>query len=307
MLAFDSIALFNKSKVYIDRALSYEHHSDLESFQLWCSLSLELLGKSVLSNIHPALVADPSNLPSLLAACGVGTTPERRSIAFKTVFERLPHVCKQFRNEDALFCLQMAARRNEELHSGNLPFVGMRETAWVPQFWKVSKALLEALNKTLEDWVSQIQANSANAWIASEKTATTVEGKLKQAQGRFIAAYVTIAEQEKIRSETSFNSTVYLPLFGRAVDSFQGQLCPSCRCEGAVGGEEWSQSVATNAVVGKPWMEVVDTDYISTEFRCLVCGLRLDGREELSLAQLEEHFTVTDIREPEYEADYGND
>src|SRR4051812_8947329 len=137
MESFDHTALLEKSKVFIDRAIVCERANDQSGFQLWCSLSMELLGKAVLAQVHPALVADPTHIASLLAACGVANSPDRKSVTFKTVFERLTHVCKSFRHEDKEFCMLMADRRNEELHSGRLAYAGIRQLAWVPKFWNV--------------------------------------------------------------------------------------------------------------------------------------------------------------------------
>jgi hypothetical protein len=74
-----------------------------------------------------------------------------------------------------------------------------------------------------------------------------------------------------------------------------------------VGGEEWSQSVSTNVIEGEPWLEVVNKHYISTQFECSVCGLKLDTREQLAHAHIPETFIETEVREPDYGPDYGND
>ncbi|HWK32608.1 MAG TPA: hypothetical protein VNR51_02870, partial [Hyphomicrobium sp.] len=58
-IAISGDALHAKSKVYIGRALARKAHGDLEEYQLWSSLALELLGKAALARKHPSLVVDP--------------------------------------------------------------------------------------------------------------------------------------------------------------------------------------------------------------------------------------------------------
>lgn len=130
--AFNPESLFNKSKVYIDRATRARDDGDDSSFHLWGAIALELLGKSALANIHPALVADPSDLNSLLAACGVPSGKHLRSIAAKTLFERLRTVFNEFDRAACDQCMKMMNRRNAELHSGQAPIVGLDPRAWIP-------------------------------------------------------------------------------------------------------------------------------------------------------------------------------
>jgi len=48
-IAIDGNALHSKSKVYIGRALARKGAGDLDEYQLWASLALELLGKAALA------------------------------------------------------------------------------------------------------------------------------------------------------------------------------------------------------------------------------------------------------------------
>lgn len=54
---WDSTLLYNKAKLYAERAHSEPVESAL--FALWMSLALELLARAALSRIHPVLLADP--------------------------------------------------------------------------------------------------------------------------------------------------------------------------------------------------------------------------------------------------------
>jgi hypothetical protein len=87
--ALERDALYAKSQVYIYRGLRSQADGDIEEYQLWASLALELLGKSALAKVHPALVADPTHYESLFAACGRQLSPDIKTISAKTLFQRL--------------------------------------------------------------------------------------------------------------------------------------------------------------------------------------------------------------------------
>ena len=80
MATFERDALFTKSIVFIKRALAHRDDSRPDEFQLWAALALELLGKSALAAIHPALIAihKTRTLCSPRAAV-LSARPKRRS------------------------------------------------------------------------------------------------------------------------------------------------------------------------------------------------------------------------------------
>ena len=224
------------------------------------------------------------------------------------MFERLRHVTPNFLNEDKDFCMEMANRRNAELHSGALPFVGMRAGVWVPRFWRVCRNLLEAQGKTLADWVGVEGATRADSAIKIVRTAEVVEAKLRTAAEKLQEYYPSEEAKRLVRTTTRFVNTSWQRLFGRIVaDVFCLHQCPVCKCEAAISGERWHEDHSVIERIDEPWMDYVETTYITSAFRCTVCQLRLDGREELDLAEFEKEFVLTEEREADYEPDYGND
>jgi hypothetical protein len=135
--------LFAKSRLFISRALEARDDGNFPMFHLWASMSLELLGKAALASLHPTMVADPSSVESLIAALGLKHSTGARSIIAKTVYSRLRRLVPGFDGRAEELCLLLADRRNEELHSGGLPFVGVAPDSWVPGFWRVAILLLE--------------------------------------------------------------------------------------------------------------------------------------------------------------------
>src|ERR1700737_1197343 len=95
-LALSAEALLGKSRVYIARALAAKSRHSMAEYQLWASLSIELLGKSALAKAHPCLVADPQSYISLFAAAGMSVGTDIKTITAKTLFERLTHISKRF-------------------------------------------------------------------------------------------------------------------------------------------------------------------------------------------------------------------
>ena len=56
----------------------------------------------------------------------------------------------------------------------------------------------------------------------------------------------------------------------------------------------------------EPWLERVKVSYVSKEFGCPACGLRISGQDELAVAELPLETEQIEEREPEWEPDYGN-
>ena len=134
-IAINGDALHAKSKVYIGRAMTRKTEGDLDEYQLWASLALELLGKAALAQKHPSLVVDPNHWQSMFVAAGVNVTTDVKTITAKTLFERLVHLVPRFDKTIQKFCQDIAERRNAELHSADLPFKTMKLDAWEARYW----------------------------------------------------------------------------------------------------------------------------------------------------------------------------
>lgn len=308
MTAYNYDSLYNKSKVYIERAIRLQAAGEMDTGQLWASLALELLGKAALAKIHPALVADPSDVDSIFAACGRPFSTKRRSIEAKTVFARIQHVNPNYIKSDMDFCMALANRRNAELHSGELPFVGMREGAWIPKFWHVSKLILESQDQTLIDWLGAEEAAKAEAAITATHTAEIVNSKFRVASEAFEKTFPTEKSKAAKRRETRFTDTAWFTVFGKSSpDVVEDCKCPVCGCSGGLGGDQWHEDLASLEISEEAWLERIQVTYVTTGFRCVVCKLHLEGREELDLGGVAKTFVTIEDREPDYGADYGND
>ena len=308
--AFSSSALFSKSKIYMARGLRARNEGVLDENQLWASLALELLAKSSLSNLHPALVADPTHYQSLFSACGHPLSPDVKTIAAKTIFERLSHISKKFDKRIKQFCEQQALRRNSEIHSGESPFSGMTPDAWEAKFWHAAHILLELQGKDLEQWLGADESQAPKQLLSDTRNAISmmVETKIEHALEDFKSKHKN-NEKRKELIETSKKKMPWgcSERFSFSVDAYELQECPACSGNGVLGGTIYEEEISVEEDPNDLFTEYVDITYVTDEFVCLVCGLHLQGAEELHAASLPDEFYDTEEREREFEPDYGND
>jgi hypothetical protein len=291
--------LWNKSRMMIERAIQTRDSGDYAGFQLWAAITLELLGKAALSRIHPSLIVDPTDPKGLLVASGYATHLDYRTITAKTLFERLHSLVnvKRFDKATKDFCMNLANLRNAELHSGELPFDGVRLETWLPKFWDTCVMLIEFQDKTLEDFIVPSEAAAAREIIADRTAALrkAVESRIqkciwqiKRKYGQHVPS--VLADQQKfLRS-----------------DEEEHVRCPACGAYGTVEGVSvWEGDAEDDP--DEPWMQCKTVEYEVEYFECDVCGLVLNTYEEVTLAGLDESFSKTVYVEPRYEAEYGND
>ena len=302
-------ALYTKSQIYIKRGFRAKQYNDLEEYQLWASLALELLGKATLGRLHPSLVADPNSFPSLLAACGKQLSPDIRTIAAKTLFERLNHIIKDFDVKLKTFCEQMAIRRNAELHSGESPFSGMSPDAWEKNFWHIVQILLSNQEKTLEAWLGAEDSKAPIQFINDSKKAIdwAVSARIDSARDNFVKSYPKEKERKQIICDSNkIRLWDYHEKFDSNIENFDSYKCPSCASKGILGGILWSEDILENDHEDSA-TETTQITYLSEEFFCPTCQLHIFGKQEVESANLPDEFHEMQIREREFEQEYGNE
>lgn len=303
-------ALYAKSQVYIAKGLRAKANGDLDEYQLWASLALELLAKSSLSSIHPALVADPMHYQSLFAACGYQISPDIKTITAKTLFPRLGHVSRRFDFRVQSFCEQLSLRRNSEIHSGESPFSGMKAEAWEKKYWHAVEVILEIQRKGLEQWLGAEDSKAPKQILRDAKAAIqmAVQTRISHAKEDFETAHKNKEERTRyIKEHECTRAYEHWKEFGSNMEGFELNECPSCGAKGILGGILWSEEVSDENDENDPFVEYVEKTYASEEFLCKVCGLHLVGIKEIEASPLPEEFFETEEREREFEPDYGND
>lgn len=307
--ALDSEALYTKSQVYIRRGLRAKGDDDAEEYQLWASLSLELLGKAALAGLHPSLVADPLHTHSLFAACGRQLSSDVKTITAKTLFDRLGHLDKAFDARDQKFCEQMALRRNAELHSGESPFSATEPTAWEKQFWGAVQIVLNMQKKSLDAWLGTESAKAPKQIIeeAAKALRLAVASRIDRCKALFEERYPK-KKRAKVIAESDAVRWWELPRrFHVLADGHDRTTCPACGSKAVMAGIRWSEELSSEQDSDDASVEYVDIQYLAEEFACPICDLHLFGRKEVEAADLPDEFTKCEVREREFKAEYGNE
>jgi hypothetical protein len=297
-----------KSRAYISRALAAKGRQEMGEYQLWASLSLELLGKEALSKVHPCLVADPQSYASLFAAAGMNIGTDIKTIIAKTLFERLTHISKRFDKNTQEFCINMSLKRNAELHSGELPFEAIIPSSWEGRFWHTAEIILEASDSTIETWLGADQAKAPKELLSEYTHALEESAKVKVQT----AAEEFSARSSKMREEAHTKAATLEPwsmhrAFDLSSDAIWVTECPACRSRAFLSGIKYNEEVSDEYDSEYPNDETVDSYFVAEEFLCPSCNLRFDNRESIEATGVDVEHVETEIRQREYEPDYGND
>jgi hypothetical protein len=309
-IAINYEALYAKSKVYIGRALAKKGALDLDEYQLWASLALELLGKALLASKHPSLVVDPNHSPSMFVAAGINVTTDVKTITAKTLFDRLAHLVPRFDKTIEKFCRDIAERRNAELHSADLPFRAMRLEAWEARYWHACDTILQETGSSLERWLGAADAKAPRQLLAEAAAALEAAVKLRveAAKERFQA--LKKSEQQRLAAEAELREPQHqTAIFKGSYDHTWMRTCPSCGCRAFMTGEQTAEDISEERYEGSAgaiW-ETVDREFVGEEFRCPTCELLLTGSDEIEATGLNYIHEDQQEREMEYEPEYGND
>ncbi|KVU99796.1 hypothetical protein WK76_02610 [Burkholderia ubonensis] len=216
---------------------------------------------------------------------------------------RCEQIVPDFTKELESFCKGLANKRNEELHSGGLPFSKLTNDTWLPRFYEAAGALLAFQKKKLEDFVGVEEAKAAVTMLKAiaDEAAKSVQ-KLINAHSE-----VWKNKDEKEREQLAEVAKIAArPYLGHVID------CPSCGSKALLLGEEIRQQ--------PPVLEgdelVVRSVMLPTELKCEACSLSVKGHSQLYAAGFGSQFTNTSrydpvdyyAEEPEYDGDeYNNE
>ena len=275
-------ALLNKSQLYAEVMLSYPHGD--WKFTLWSTLSLELLARAALSNFSPTLLADSKgSWHNLLYS--LGNQPKAKnftpkSIDISEVFGRLQELIQDFTPELESFCRGHLSKRNEELHSGNTPFVAVNETSWLPTYYRACAVLLESMKDDLGRFLGSTEAPVAEAMIEAAKDESAKS--IKEA----INAHKLVWDNNSSEDKESF--ALQSLTWATRQDGHRGS-CPACECVAMLSG---SPIAPPSRTITED--EVTETqEYLPSRFECVACGLKITGLSRLSVAGLGDTYNAT--------------
>ncbi len=286
--------LWSKAKIYMDRAIEEQREGPL--FPFWCSLALEFLARSAVVTVSPTLLAEPDkDHANLLYALGRSSLKRGpKSIGTSLVFLLCKQLVPNFGQDELVLCESMAHRRNEELHSGGLPFDSLPGD-WLFRFYATAEILLVFQGRNLIDFLGKKEAAAAKKMIDSSKQ--QVVEKVKKSISAHKTTFEELLEKEKQTLLTKSN------VLAQKMTSNGGHRvnCPACSAKSWVTGEEVSRQ--------EPKLEgdeiVERSSMLPTMFTCIACGLKLLGHAELQVAGIGGQFTRSLRHDPLYYYGYG--
>jgi hypothetical protein len=289
MLEWSVDTLWNKAKLYLARA--FEQDRTAELFPFYASLGLEFLGRAALANVHPALLADPQDGGNILYAFGFPATSRPITIPAKTVFSRLKFVVADFSEGDLALCMLLSELRNQELHTGNLAFAGLTTGKWVADFYRVIQKIVKQLGYTLEDVLGEGEANHALTVIstAAQDLSKVVKERVGKLRGK-----ITVLSGAELSERRKEHEPQLVSARFTSGGAFYKRKCPACESAGFL--------VATpiGAAPARLRNGEIVTQHLfwPTKFECKVCGLVLNGYEELQVVGLGDQIVDEDAEDP---------
>ena len=294
---------WSKAQLYIRRAQSTASDDGLYPF--WLSLALEFAARAALSKVSPVLNADPKRVENIYYALGLSDTGSPKTVPLHSVFLRCMAIVDGFEVSHRRFCDFVGVQRNQELHTGALPFMDLKLQEWLQNYYSVMDVLCKHLGRDLEDLLGTSEAEAAQELLKA--TAAGLESKVKQA----VTAHKTVFENKSLNEQEEVRRDAWVHAMTTKLSEEYADLvvCPSCSTKGFVSGIPLRKS--------KPDFEdgllVEEVTCRSESFSCTACGLTLASASELHWAGIEPQFNVTletslhDHQEFEYYAEYMNE
>lgn len=298
-MIWEATDYWRKAQLYAQRAL--EDGREVWERAFWSALGLEFLARATLSNIHPALNADPQSELNLFYAFGFDIKGQPRSLPVHAVLGRLERLVPEFDKPTREFCDFFIIVRNRELHTGELAFEGLAEAEWLPRYYRASGILCASLGHQLNELVGPETASTAEKLIAALESDKLADVKKAIAAHRAVFEGKEEEEKERLKVEQEVLARTWL---GAA----QAATCPACGAVAKLSGELERESEP----MYQEGLLVVEQTYLANRLECGACDLVLRDIQEIHHAGLNPHFTrliETDLHayfEPEYYDEYNN-
>jgi hypothetical protein len=274
-------ALFAKAQIFAE---SMAENDDTNwKFGLWSAFTLEMIVRSAVAAISPTLIADNQDWTNVLY--GLGVQPKRakfvpKSAVVTELVSRAEELVPDFTREHANFCASHFARRNNEVHTGSVPFENVGSSTWLPMFYAFCDVLLKSIGESLESLFGRDTAQQAREDIDAlrDETAKSVKGTIN--------AHKTVWEQkteEERAIATAQAKTASLRHYGHRV------TCPACGSVALLQGKAAGEAKRTVDDDGIYERQVMKPE----SFSCVACGLKIAGFSKLLAAGLGNTYIST--------------
>ncbi len=287
-MSWEHDPLWAKAQLYFERA--FNESRDTPEFGIWCSLGLELLARSTIASVSPALLALPDNdQKHLLHALGLSTERVPKSLGTARVLALCEKLFPEFTKDDLTASAALINRRNEELHSGAATFDAYRPSEWLTGFYRACRALCAAMGHSLVDLFGQDEADVADGILAEDRTGT------RQRVQRAIASHRQVFEDKSPKDREAARERAAELGEQLAHERHHRVNCPVCGCVASVEGKTFGREL-----VSHDDGEIIGRQAVApTSFSCSACELKLTSYAELEEAALGGHYTRTTTYSPE--------
>jgi len=274
-------SLFAKAQLYAE--VMFEHQDNNWQFGLWSAFVIEMLVRATVANVSPVLIADSKDWNNLLHALDKPTKKQRfvaKSAPISELIQRVEDLANGFTREHSNFCASHVARRNSEVHSGNMPFENIGTASWLPSFFTVCQILASEIGESLESLFGRDIAEQAKEEIEAQKddTANVVKGTISA--HKTVWGDKTPEEQEQAQKQAA---TVSLRHYGHRVN------CPACGSTALLQGKaagEVKKEISDDGIIERQVMR-------PETFQCVACGLKINGYSKLRAVGLGDTYIST--------------
>ena len=262
---------------------------------LWCILALELLARATLSRISPALLADQKEENNLLYAFGFPGKAALSSISARLVFQRCTVICEEFSEQERKRCMKWMSWRNEELHTGHMPFENLMTSAWQPDFFRICSVLLNKNETVPENFLGPAHAARATTMVESLSQEERQEAHrlVKEAKEKFLGLEFE-NRMERLQSGAKTAKKVI-----EMKPNCKEVRCPSCEGSAFILGD----LIRSTTPKEEDGELIQDDVWLPTALACVACELSISGHARVAALGLGNQFVTKDFLDPR---DYFN-
>ena len=217
---------------------------------------------------------------SLLFALGLDVSKQPRSIPAHSVYARLQRIVPGFGKAERELCEYLSILRNEELHTGGLPFETLKEVDWIGRYYAVCELLCNFLGRELSDYLGDDKAKSAGLLIQA-----TTEN-IKKSVLDTIADRRRWFEQQTQEKQQELSARAELITKVSPAENSTARNCPACARPGILQGT----LIMEHAPRYDDGQLLVNQELLATTFSCSSCELDLSTLGEIVHAGIEPRF-----------------
>lgn len=302
--------LFASARRHAVRAFRARANDDHQDAALQFGVMLEHLAKSHLVGFHPTLVLEKNfDLPTLLRLAGQGQLVKPghvlKTIGLRVALERIgemqaggtPGAGKKYADQFELVLQARDGIAHVGAHGGPADEVAQLAI-------RGASEILRLMDRSFEEFFAD-WATPARALLDEHATKVhrIVQLRLSRARDAFAQRFAGLTDQERRAELAALDvhpSTAH-------DDSKSAIACPACEQPGVLSGTNdiWFEA-DYDVADGDEYISGVSTTVvlIPDGFSCPVCGLRLQGSEQLVEAALDETVELREAFEEDVEAYY---